>query len=210
MFNPENAFFRTLARLVDLVGLSLVWLLVSLPVVTLAPATGALYHAAVREIRQGGGGAFRSFFRSFRGNLRVGLPLSVVAALFLLACYFGLGIMATMAAARQGVAMVLYVAYCVVLLLPGGVLCWSFCLLSRYEMGPGAVLMTAFQLTLRHLPTSAAMALLTALAVYLCLWYLPAVLLLPCLWALLLSLPAERVLRRYTPGGGDEDPGSQD
>ena len=199
MFNPENAFFRTLARLVDLVGLSLVWLFVSLPIVTLAPAAAALYHAAVREIRQGGGSAFRSFFRSLRGNLRAGIPLSVVAALFAVACYYGLGIMATMAAVRQGVAMVLYVAYCVVLLVPVGLLLWSFCLLSRYEMGTMALLQTALQLTLRHLPTSFLMAVLTVGAVYLCLWYLPAALLLPCLWALLLSLPVERVLRRYTP-----------
>ena len=199
MFNPENPFFRTLSRLVDLVGLSLVWLFVSLPVITLAPAAAALYQAAVREVRQGGGSAFRHFFQSLRGNLRVGIPLSITAALFLLAAYFGLGIMATMAAVRQGAAMVLFVAYCVVLLLPTAVMCWSFCLLARYEMRPGAVLLTAFQLTLRHLPSSLLMALLTAGGVYLCLLYLPAVLVLPCLWALLLSLPVERAFRRYTP-----------
>ena len=207
MFNPENAFFRTLARLVDLVGLSLVWLLVSLPIVTLAPATAALYHAAVREIRQGGGGAFRSFFHSFRGNLRAGVPLSVAAALFAVAGYYGLGVMATMAVVRQGSAMVLYVAYCVVLLIPVGLLLWSFCLLSRYEMGTMALLQTAFQLTLRHLPSSFLIAVLTVGTVYLCLLYLPAVLLLPCLWALLLSLPVERALRRYTPAPEDKGAG---
>ena len=42
IFNPENAFFRTADKLADLVMLSLMWALCSIPLVTLGPATAAL------------------------------------------------------------------------------------------------------------------------------------------------------------------------
>ena len=48
IFNPENAFFRTADKLADLVMLSLMWALCSIPLVTLGPATAALYDAAVK------------------------------------------------------------------------------------------------------------------------------------------------------------------
>ena len=44
IFDPENGFFRTLSRMVDVVGLSLLWVALSLPLVTFGPACAALYH----------------------------------------------------------------------------------------------------------------------------------------------------------------------
>ena len=38
IFDPENGFFRTLSRMVDVVGLSLLWVVLSLPLVTFGPA----------------------------------------------------------------------------------------------------------------------------------------------------------------------------
>ena len=55
IFNPENAFFRTADKLADLVMLSLMWALCSIPLVTLGPATAALYDAAVKILRRGEG-----------------------------------------------------------------------------------------------------------------------------------------------------------
>ena len=51
-FHPDNIIFRALARLVDLVGLSLLWAVCSIPLVTLVPATAALYHALYRVFRK--------------------------------------------------------------------------------------------------------------------------------------------------------------
>ena len=44
IFNPENSIWRVTGKLVDLMILSVFWLACSLPVVTLGPASAALYH----------------------------------------------------------------------------------------------------------------------------------------------------------------------
>ena len=48
IFNPENDFWRLIEKLVDLFLLSVFWLVCSLPVFTLGPATAALYRTTVR------------------------------------------------------------------------------------------------------------------------------------------------------------------
>ena len=51
IFNPENSIWRVTGKLVDLMLLSVFWLACSLPVVTLGPASAALYHTVVQCIR---------------------------------------------------------------------------------------------------------------------------------------------------------------
>ena len=78
IFNPENAFFRTADKLADLVMLSLMWALCSIPLVTLGPATAALYDAAVKILRRGeAGNIYQRFFHSFRLDLKVGALTSI-------------------------------------------------------------------------------------------------------------------------------------
>lgn len=74
IFDPENGFFRTLSRMVDVVGLSLLWVALSLPLVTFGPACAALYHTVTHCVACQGDSTYLTFFRSFRANLRVGIP----------------------------------------------------------------------------------------------------------------------------------------
>lgn len=62
IFNPENDFWRLIEKLVDLFLLSVFWLVCSLPVFTLGPATAALYRTVVRCIRGASARAGACFF----------------------------------------------------------------------------------------------------------------------------------------------------
>ena len=77
MFDPNNGFWGGIARLVDVVGVSLLWIVCCLPVVTIGPATSALYLTTLRCIRQGEGHTYGRFFRSFRENLKVGILAAI-------------------------------------------------------------------------------------------------------------------------------------
>ena len=51
-FRPDNSLWRTVSAVADMMGLSLLWLLCSLPVVTIGPATAALYAAVRGPVRR--------------------------------------------------------------------------------------------------------------------------------------------------------------
>ncbi len=75
-FSPDSKFYQFCVRLVELVGLNLLWLLCSIPVVTAGAAATALYTCLYQRRR----GEDWSFFRAFRSRFWVstGLWLGMV------------------------------------------------------------------------------------------------------------------------------------
>lgn len=198
-FNPEKGIWVWLSTLVDICGLSILWIFLCLPVVTSGSATAALYYTVVKCVRGRESGAFRYYFRSFRENFTVGfLAVLIVlptAALLLL----GHMVMRWYGTRAGGAAYILYVAHYFALILPAGVLCWLFPLLGRFRLGVGGLFQTAFLLTLAHLPSTIVVVLLTAETAALCLELWWPVLFLPSMTALLSSLFLERAFQRHTP-----------
>lgn len=202
-FDPERGLWSWLSTMVDICGLSLLWLLLCLPVVTIGPATAALYFAVVKYVRKRESGAFRGYLHSFRENLKTGIPATLLCAAVVLLLAAGYLIMRANRNTEQGYIM--YAAYYVALILPAGILCYAFPLLGRFAFGVGELLSTAFKLALRHLPSTVILVLLTAESVVFCLerWW-PA-LFMPAVTALLSSLFLERIFKKYSPELAQED-----
>lgn len=78
LFDYDSKLFQFLLRVSDLVALSLLWLVCSLPVITIGASTAALYYTAMKLVRQRGDGAVSMFFHSFRQNFRASLPVTLI------------------------------------------------------------------------------------------------------------------------------------
>lgn len=205
-FNPEKGIWAWLSTLVDIVGLSILWTLLCLPVVTTGPATAALYYTVVKCVRGRESGAFGYYFRSFRQNFKVGLLAGLIViplALLLLGGHF---IVRWYGTRLGGGAYVLYVAYYFALILPAGVLCWLFPLLGRFEYGVGGLFRTALQLTAAHLPSTVVAVLLTAQTAAFCIEKWWPVVFMPVAAVLLVSLFFEKIFQRHSPELASEEP----
>ena len=66
----EGGFFTFLSKITDCICLSLLWLLTSLPIITIGAATTALYYSVNKSIRHGNGYAIRGFWDSFKLNFK--------------------------------------------------------------------------------------------------------------------------------------------
>ncbi len=69
-FSYESKFSQLLLKLSYSCYLNLLWLICSLPIVTIGAATTALYYASLKLIREEENSVTRQFFRSFRENFR--------------------------------------------------------------------------------------------------------------------------------------------
>ena len=207
-FNPEKGIWAFLSWMVDIFGLSLLWAALCMPVVTIGPATAALYYTVVKCVRKQENGAFGVYLRSFRSNLKTGLkatlialpPAVILVVVHLVSRWYGIR--------AGGLLYVMYVAQYFVLFIPAGVLCWLFPLLGRFEYRVRDLFRTAFQLTLAHLPSTVAVVVLTAQVAAFCAAFWWPVLFMPAVVTLLDSLFTERVFREYAPeleGKGPED-----
>lgn len=198
-FNPEKGIWAWLSTLVDVCGLSLLWLLLCLPLVTAGPATAALYYTVVKYVRGRESGAFGAYLRSFRDNLKTGLKadLIVLPAVVLLLLLHHI---TRWYGTRDGGALyILYVAQYIFLMLPAGMLCWLFPLLGRFDYKVGGLFHTAFQLTIAHLPSTVVIVLLTVQSAVFCIERWWPVLFMPSAAMLLVSLFTERVFQQYAP-----------
>ena len=134
-FNPERGIWAALSTLVDVCGLSILWLFLCLPVVTIGPATAALYYTVVKCVRGRESGAFKYYLLSLRDNMKVGCAATLLCLLAGALLAGGYALMRANAASTSA-AGVLFGAYYTALLLPAGVLCWLCPLLGRFEYSP--------------------------------------------------------------------------
>ena len=118
IFNPDNWFYRSTEKLVDLVFLSVFWLACCLPVVTIGPATAALYNASVRCIRGDERNSWGVFLRTLRAELKGGVLATLAILPVAVLLIFLQGLLYQTAAGPAGYA--LYAAYQIFLLLPLG------------------------------------------------------------------------------------------
>lgn len=195
IFDPNNLFFREVSRLVDVVGLSLLWLVLCLPVVTVAPAAAALYHTAVKGLRCGDPASFSRYLRSFQENWQQGLVVSLVFVPLALVFYLGFNVMCAAPGTAQGTVML--AIYLVAGLLAAGMFSYAFALLGRFRFNTKELFGTAAKLALIHLPVTMLVAVLNTLTVCLIGLLVWPVLFLPMLTALVTSYPMEKVFARY-------------
>ena len=199
IFDPDNRFFRTLDRVVDLLILSVFWLACSLPLVTLGPATAALYHTVARCIRGDERNSWGVFFRAFRDDLKVGIPVGLVVLAGGAVLFFLQGLLyQTTVVGRAG--EILYAAYLVFLIFPLGFGSYLFPALSRFDMGAGGVLVNCFKLSVVHLPSTIALGLLLYGALMVCAGMFVCITFLPALLALIQSFLLERIFAPYMSG----------
>ena len=204
-FNPEKGIWAWLSTMVDVCGLSIVWIFLCLPVVTIGPATAALYYTVVKCVRGRESGAFGYYFRSFLSSFKTGLlaTLAVLPAALLL--WMGHDVVRWYGTNLGGAAYILYVAYYFALIVPGGVLCWLFPLLGRFEYSLKDLFRTALQLSIAHLPSTVVVVLLTAQTAVFCLERWWPVLFMPSVAMLLVSLFTERIFAKYSPALSPEE-----
>ena len=145
-FNPDGLFARIMNTVWNLVLLNLLWLVCSLPVVTLGAATAALY-AVLLKMRDGGEGrVVRLFFAALKENFRSATAVWLALLVALVVC--GLDLLLT--SQTQNIAV--RVVFMAGLLFVTMVWTFAFLLVARYENTWRAQLKNAALLASSHLP----------------------------------------------------------
>ena len=201
VFAYKGLVWRFLNLLTDLLCLSVLFLICSIPVVTLGAGCTALYDTAVRCIRFGYPHPYRRFFETWKNELKVSvlstLLWGVIAAvgIFLLFSLRQLGSFTDTAAAAAA-------GWYIVLVIPLGAAFWAFPILSRFTFDFRSLNITACKFALAHLPQTAIIVLTVIESVRLCVRYFFPVFFMPAVMILLLSLFIEPVFKKH--GGGLE------
>lgn len=195
-FNLDNPIFTFLGKAFDIMVLSFVYLICCIPIITIGPATTALYYTIVKVIRKNRGYLVREFFHSFKDNFKIATISWIIILLFSGILYINNEIIQQM---KGTMSIILFYTYrcATVLLLITAI--YLFPVLSRFKLGVWQLFKTSFFLSIKHLPTT---ILLTLFAIIFGLAsYLTIILILfaPAIFLYVSSFLLERIFKKYIP-----------
>lgn len=174
MFKPDGPIFSTLSRLLDLMILNVLWMVCCLPIVTIGPATTAMYTVLFKMREKKDDTIIGQFFRALRGNFRQAFPagLLLVAVGIVLMMDFRV-VFFDSSFTLQWLRWLFWV----VLTAAAAYFSWLFPLIAKFENDLRGMLRNARLMMLRHLPVTVIITFLNLLPVllayfnpYLTLW----------------------------------------
>ena len=170
LFKPDGLLYRIITKFSQMVLLSLLWLITSIPVVTIGAATSALYAVSFKMLKDEEGHIAKQYFSYFKSNFRqatiawlIMLPVGVLIAWLYYIYLFG---MTGMPDSADFFTVILIIASVVYLITLVNV----FACAARYENTPVQTVKNALFIGLRYIGRSAVMLLITAAVMLVCLW----------------------------------------
>lgn len=132
LFDYNSKFFSAMSKIADCIILGVLWLVCSIPVVTIGASSSAFYYAYTKCIRQERGGAWSAFFHGFKTGFKQAtvswLILIVLAAVEIFDFFLLL--------ARGGTSPIATILLAIVVVFMIGIVLMALCLfpyIARYE-----------------------------------------------------------------------------
>ena len=197
IFDYDGGIMSILNKIVDCILLGVLWLIFSIPVITIGASTTALYYTVNKVIRHDRSHILREFWRGFKTNF----GQSTIVWLILMAVY-------TLVVGNC-IFFFKYKTNEVMLGFNVAVLCvftmWAlhlFPYIARFQIGTKSLMKNCVYFLVRHLLKTLILFVLLVVACLAMLTYLPFVLLSPVLYTLAATYFLEPIYFRYM---SDED-----
>lgn len=197
LFENGSGFYYYTGKAFDVLAVSFLWLLGSLPVITMGASFSAMYAAASRAIRQDVGSVGERFWKSYKRDFKSALLpwLFFAGAIFLL--LLNIGILWKISDGLFRLFFILFYGFCMLLLIAA--LGYAFPAVSRFDMPAGWILKLSLYLTVRHLPVSFFLIALFLAGYFLVLAIPVLILVIPGTWAWLISMLVDPILDKHMP-----------
>lgn len=86
-FSTEGGIYKFMTRLWDMIKLNFLWLICSLPIVTIGASTIAAFTITLKMVEEKEGYVARAFFKAFKANFKQGIVIGPITVIFVAALY---------------------------------------------------------------------------------------------------------------------------
>lgn len=195
LFNYDNKFFRLLGTLVDCVVISVCWVLMCIPIITIGASSAAMYDVVHRVLRRGKGYAWSGFWKAFVANFKQATKVWLIQ--LVIVAVLGGDLYITSSALKAGVAW--GPVYFVFLILEIFVALWiiyTYAYIARFEQTIKLTLKNAALLAFANLPWTVVIFAVT-LAAVIAVGFVPyLIMIVPALAGVVYEYILEKVFRK--------------
>lgn len=195
IFNYNKGVFHAINKFADCILVSVLWLVFSLPVVTVGASTSALYYTVNKVIRNERSSVWKEFWSSFKLNFKqstivwIGvLLIYAVAAVCCAAAFVG-----SKAIGLPGIIVIYfvltaYVAICAI---------YMFAYIARFVMPTKVVVKNCALIAIANLPWSILLYVVFVISGVLCVIFPIALVMVPAYYMMIADMILKKVFRKY-------------
>ncbi len=194
-FNFDNPLFQAINKIVDCLYLSLLWVLFSIPLVTIGASTSAAYYVANKVLRHGRGYVFQQFWQSFKSSFKQGLAAWLIYVALMIILLLDIRLIGMF---LSGAPLLIFRSVFLLMMLVLVMMAqYVFPYIARFTLPLKKIISNSLLLAIRHLPWTILLVLLSVVCILLPMIIPFALFITPCVWAILASLILERIFKRY-------------
>lgn len=165
-FSIDSPLFKFMQRLTDVFLLNLLWLLFSLPIVTVGCSTAAAFSVAMKFVDESEGHIWNDFITTFKANWKQGLPLGLISIVAVIAVRLDFFI----AENTEGNSLPFLIAGFLTAFFLLFSLIYFFPLIVRYENTIPNSLKNSFRLGMKHIGRTVLLIIVIAVELLLIFW----------------------------------------
>jgi uncharacterized membrane protein YesL len=166
LFDQNHPLMRGLTDLGNVLLLSVCWVLFSIPVLTIGPATAALYYGTQKVVNGENIRVFRCFLKSFRENLKQGILLTIIFGAAAALIYYDFLFSYIV---EESLGKILRIAFIVLAVIWVAMVSYTFPLQAQFQNSLKNTLKNAMLLSLVHLGKTVQLVVLHLIPIAVCL-----------------------------------------
>lgn len=162
LFSINSPLWSISRKALDFLWLSFLWLICSLPVVTIGASTSALYSVTLKYARDEEGYLTASFFTAFRQNFKQGTAICMI--LLLSGLFLGLDFVVYYRSGEKGIGYMVLMTLCFSLALVFILMhIYVYAVLAKFQNSVFHIIKNSCIMAICHWPSSLAMLMLSLL-----------------------------------------------
>ena len=164
-FSTDGPLFEGMAYIMNIVYVSVLWILFSIPIITIGASSTALYYTVTKVIRHGRSYIFREFWQSFKSNLKQSTAVWLIYLVMMGILLVDIRVMGAFGTAvSQTLQFVFIVGICMV----SAVMVYALAYIARFTQDVRHILTNSVLMAIRHLPKTLLLVVVLAAAVLGC------------------------------------------
>lgn len=196
MFSENSLLMNVLEKIADMCIASIMWIIFCIPLITMVPATIALYYTTVKVIRRNTGYVIREFWGAFIQNARQGIFVEIIYIVLGILCY-ALHSFSIQIGLNTSLGKAYYVFSMGMGILAMMIILYLLPILSRFSVSVFSAFRLAAAFEWSNLKTVIPLLFTAAAAGGVMYLFPPASLIIPAAYCFLVSYSVEKVLIQY-------------
>ena len=171
-FNYDNPVWRFIGKFWDVLVVNILWVICSIPIVTVGASTTAMYYVTLRLARDEDGYIFRSFLKSFKQNFKQATAIWMVFLVTGILLGFDIFYFVKMAAASTFRTMMIAV-FLAMIFMWLAMFTYVFPLQARFYNPVKRTIFNSFFMAIRHVFHTIGMLVMDGVMIFMAFTYFP-------------------------------------